>query len=74
MKGLNLFATPKNKIFLNLHKGAKKHLKRLGCQHVVFGVSRNAKGHLSTFYIPMTDAELEAYQANNGEYINAVHA
>lgn len=66
----------KNKLFLNLYKGAERKLYATGAQHVVFGVVRDDRGHLSTFFYPCDDEQLSVF-AYMGEIekrtIYAVH-
>lgn len=66
----------KGKLFVTLHKAARRKLRALNAEHVVFGVDRDARGQLRTFFKPMTDAELDAYAAAQKDPfpILAVHA
>ena len=78
MKELNLLVVNAHgggKLYANLRKAARRKLEALGAEHVVFGVNRNARGQLSTFFkVFYSDADLEAYDAEvYPTYINAVH-
>ena len=64
----------KGDLFTKLHAHAKKLLEKMESQHVVFGVNRDGKGHLRTFFVPMTDRELWEHEARTSGYIHAVHA
>lgn len=67
-------------MFTRLHKAAKARLKALNaerftCEHIVFGIERNVKGQLGTFFIPLkNDKELWAYADAVDDYVFAVHA
>ena len=50
-------------LFRNLEKAAEKKLVATGAAHVIFGVTRNARGQLSTFFkICMTHEDLYAFE------------
>lgn len=64
--------------FRNLDKGARRKLKALGAAHVVFGLTRNAKGQLSTFFKVFTDDDgffryVDDFYATHREIVLAVH-
>lgn len=74
MKASITLYTDAHKLHHNLYKAAQRKLEATGAQHVVYGVSRNAKGQLSTFFIPVNDQGLEAYDmAVYPAYVYAVH-
>lgn len=61
----NLF--PLKKQLSRLAKAAQTKVEALkGTQyrHVVYGISRNSRGQLSTFFVPMTDEQLDLYVEN----------
>ena len=72
----NIF--PLKKQLPRLAKAAQKKaeaLKGTRYRHVVFGISRNSRGQLSTFFVPMTDEELDLYVNNcDDKQIYAAHA
>ncbi len=75
MSTINLLVRDRTN-YLNLRKGAERKLERLNAAHVVFGVERNAKGQLSTFYrVFFDDESLWAYDRTTDQRlpIEAVH-
>lgn len=63
--------------YMRLRKGALRKLRETGAVSVVFGVNRNEKGQLSTFFIPFFKVEdLYDYDARTNQKIPilAVHA
>lgn len=71
-----LTGTRKN--YRNLDKAARRKLKAFDAKHVVFGLNRNAKGQLSTFFKVFTDDEAffryaEDFYATHREIVLAVH-
>lgn len=75
MAQLRLFDGKHKTISVNLTKAALRKLKALNCEHVVYGVKRDEKGRLYTFFIPCYSyAELmRVDSALYPEYVNAVH-
>ena len=74
MKASILLYTPAHKLHTNLLKAAQRKLNQSGAQHVVYGVSRNSKGQLSTFFHAVDDKGLEDYDtAVYPAYVYAVH-
>ena len=66
------------KNFRNLDRAARRKLKALGAAHVVFGLNRNDRGQLSTFFKVFTDDEgfcryVDEFYATHREIILAVH-
>lgn len=64
--------------FRNLDKGARRKLKAFDAKHVVFGLNRNAKGQLSTFFKVFTDDDgffryVDDFYATHREIVLAVH-
>lgn len=71
-----LTGTRKN--YRNLDKAARRKLKALNARHVVFGLNRNAKGQLATFFKVFTDDEAffryaEDFYSSHKEIVLAVH-
>lgn len=71
-----LTGTRKN--YRNLDKAARRKLKALNARHVVFGLNRNAKGQLSTFFKVFTDDDgffryVDDFYATHREIVLAVH-
>lgn len=62
----------------NLDKAARRKLKAFDAKHVVFGLNRNAKGQLSTFFKVFLDDEsffsyVDEFYATHREIVLAVH-
>lgn len=71
-----LTGTRKN--YRNLDKAARRKLKALGAAHVAFGLNRNDRGQLSTFFKVFLDDEsffsyVDDFYATHREIVLAVH-
>lgn len=71
-----LTGTRKN--YRNLDKAARRKLKALNARHVVFGLNRNDRGQLSTFFKVFLDDEsffsyVDEFYATHREIVLAVH-
>lgn len=70
--------TGSGKNFRNLDRAARRKLKALDAAHVVFGLTRNAKGQFSTFFKVFTDDDgffryVDDFYASHKEIVLAVH-
>ena len=70
--------TGSGKNFRNLDRAARRKLKAFDAKHVVFGLNRNAKGQLSTFFKVCTDDDsffsyVDDFYATHSEIVLAVH-
>lgn len=66
------------KNFRNLDKAERRKLKEFDARHVVFGLNRNARGQLSTFFKVFTDDDgffryVDEFYATHREIVLAVH-
>lgn len=66
------------KNFRNLDRAARRKLKALGAAHVAFGLNRNDRGQLSTFFKVFLDDEsffsyVDEFYATHREIVLAVH-
>ena len=64
--------------FRNLDKAARRKLKAFDAKHVVFGLNRNAKGQLATFFKVFSDDDgffryVDDFYATHREIVLAVH-
>lgn len=62
----------------NLDRAARRKLKALEAAHVVFGLTRNARGQLATFFRVFTDDDgffryVDDFYATHREIVLAVH-
>lgn len=69
---------PSGTCLRNLDKGARRKLKALGAAHVAFGLSRNERGQLSTFFKVFIDDDsffryVDDFYATHREIVLAVH-
>lgn len=66
------------KNFRNLDRAARRKLKALDAAHVVFGLTRNAKGQIATFFKVFSDDDgffryVDEFYATHREIVLAVH-
>ena len=64
--------------FRNLDKAARRKLKELGAAHVAFGLNRNDRGQLSTFFKVFLDDDsffsyVDEFYSTHREIVLAVH-
>ena len=69
---------PSGTCLRNLDKGARRKLKALGAAHVAFGLSRNKRGQLNTFFRVFIDDDsffryVDDFYATHREIVLAVH-
>lgn len=69
---------PSGTCLRNLDKGARRKLKALDAAHVVFGLTRNKLGQLSTFFKVFLDDDsffsyVDDFYATHREIVLAVH-
>lgn len=66
------------KNFRNLDRAARRKLKALDAAHVVFGLNRNDRGQLSTFFKVFLDDDsffsyVDEFYSTHREIVLAVH-
>lgn len=69
---------PSGTCLRNLDKAARRKLKAFDAKHVVFGLNRNARGQLATFFKVFSDDDgffryVDDFYATHREIVLAVH-